>query len=278
MNKSAKFSSVPFFSNMSIVGPEYHWIQGTAGDGLETYFLVAQHGTPIHKMDVIDSQTDKVIFQKFADIGTDAVKLLDFANTYGLLGREEVFLDSMESASSFGEDLRFWSGCIVEMGFYIELWQAIVNDDFVNDDFDSMVKLIRSENAQHFSSDDPARFPDFATQREEAMKSRDELCYFVKTMLGSKIQNRIAKSVTLGFSILDFQISMVSKQLFSAIWIQFAFAVSNATKIGRCVVCGDPFPVGGQNSREDKTYCSGRCRVRKNYDQKRVKKIPVTNR
>lgn len=272
MKKSRESNPVPFFSNMSFVGPVYQLVQGIASDGLETYFLVPQAGTPMQEWGVIDSQTDKIIFQKFADLGTDPVKLLRFANTYGLLDHEVAFFDSDQSTQSFGEDFRFWSGCISEMGFYIELWQAIENDYI-----DSMEDLIRSETAEYFTRDDKDRFPDFVTQRQKALKSPDETCFFARTMLGSKIQNRIVNSAQFGFSITDFQISMFSRQLFSAIWIQFAFAVSNATTIGRCAVCGDPFPLGGRSSRPDKEYCSGRCRVRKNYDKKRVKKIPVTN-
>lgn len=65
------------------------------------------------------------------------------------------------------------------------------------------------------------------------------------------------------------QLFVTPDTLYTALWIQFAEAISADLKIRECAWCGKPFPYGpGTGRRTTATYCSPKCQKAHSYKKR----------
>ena len=67
------------------------------------------------------------------------------------------------------------------------------------------------------------------------------------------------------------EISLQPKNLISALWLQLSYYVSNNLEFKQCVECTNYFEVKLKPRKNERSFCSDRCRVRVGARKRRAK-------
>jgi hypothetical protein len=93
-----------------------------------------------------------------------------------------------------------------------------------------------------------------------------------------RIEHALKGRVGFGFEPGSGKPAFVPTDLLSALWLQFAYAVADATSYNTCPVCKQLFavsitdPTTGRRVRLDKVYCGDDCRMAAAYTKKKAQR------
>jgi hypothetical protein len=212
------------------------------------------------------------LYRKFAKLQPNKREIKVFANDYGLLGTNEKTIVVLPINSKGeenvvdGETISIWKKEIEKMRFAIELWDALINDDFKlltkriqwpdnsyvtysNDTYDHPEKIIDDDDYKAFQKKYDIPHPHAGARIMLYSWINDYLQeYTYPNMYLDREEENERK-------LLKFQIGSI--QLLGGLWLQLVGEITSAPgRIPRtCVMCGNSL---GKNLNE-KT-CSDACR------------------
>jgi hypothetical protein len=193
-------------------------------------------------------------YLEFAMAPVQTTSVLDLASKYGCLGASRHFHDGNGRAAS-GETLDDWLRLISRIKFWLEAWLAILNRDTVG------AKQLLWE---HLGPDLDVRISGILKGREPIELLREHLVREINQRLNPGLQTigpcgypgckykhppRLAAHVRQAIHIdlncsrtargpqIDFILSPYD--LRSALWLQFANAITGKSVIKRCELCGE---------------------------------------
>ena len=191
-------------------------------------------------------------------------EIFKFANKYGLL-----------TNSSEVEDEDLW---FINMRDMYELVLCIENMKTRNLEGlknyiirkDGKFNFILCEGAEdRLSINDTIEIPTFGETppRDYSEAAYHYICFMVKNKLRDSLETEIFVNPTNTGADMD----VYPKDLLSALWLQLAHAVSRNLEFKQCAACSTFFEVKSKKRKNEKIYCSDRCRVRVGARKRREK-------
>jgi hypothetical protein len=217
------------------------------------------------------------LFRTFADTELTEEAILQFANTYGLLGRTVPIFFRRESASSIaqGESLQTWRAEISLMKAAVRLWCAIKERDLkalrarVHWDRNNLL----SYDAQSDIGDIVASIPDLGPENTHIDLQRlgmlDDFqkgdvigpaILFLSRIVDDKLEDRVSANTTPDLDHSKLRVSFSPSDLLAALWLQFSLSVDREEDFKKCRECGKWFALAPGTARADKEFCSSACR------------------
>ncbi len=274
----------PYVCNWRVPRAGFKWITASASGKPPKRFLVENFLPPYRAYeaqayDPIRSCT--ALFRNFAALEVSEESFLRFANEYGALGISNhnwLRVDWAElqvvpgashspdnpilNSGTFGESFSDWVDEVLWMRGLIFLWDSINRADLAG-----LGKVIayEAEDAICYRTalspydNQPYTFwlAD-VTAISHAAQSRNHI-EVAAAILHQQISRRISAQARLaqsGTSIL-----VEASTLTSALWLQFAFAVTGHHIYRTCPICANYFQVGPKaEMRSDSVFCSNACR------------------
>jgi hypothetical protein len=196
----------------------------------------------------------------FAELKPTESAILDFANEHGQLGYgTNIVPTSFGDRSARRETFDDWQKAIADLKLAITLWDLVgAHNDSALIELTSKLKEenlpIALENRLHLNDADPA-MPALAIVRGQCdlQLSRE----VVSRMLFEGDSTRL-------------KISLEPQSLRAGMWLQFAIAINNLKRYGKCAQCGTAFEVSRDKTtgkRPDAQFCGPRCRVHRYRDR-----------
>ncbi len=240
----------------------YRWIMKEFGDsaprytgpGLETpYELLAEQDALIDKWRLAGEEepeptrsympldgTHPTLFLQFAAIPPTKQGILSFIDKFGILGLSYMYKINGDRIG-WVEPLQIWEIEIRTLRECLAYWKSIKDGEFIPSEKTQSLEIAYKELQKYFKIGLSIDYP-----------------YSFKFFLLSQISMRINLSckfepsavVNSDESGIDFEISPTN--LLSAIWLQFAGAVSTDAVYGTCEYCGELFKAKRKSAR----YCT----------------------
>jgi hypothetical protein len=233
-----------------------------------------------------------LLFRELASIPIDLESIRLFAEKYGLLGMCCAVTDDGPAHPSLGDEgyageaQMTWKYVIIELRAAIKLWDAIVHHDAKLHRHFGRYRDFSAATARAVKESAPARDP----ERWTLLGGDDDLrlCYMAglwdlsaddelqldcwaaaETMLvqlcnkaieqhcGPYLYRRTSRATT-------YSPGMVPKDLFGAVWWQFAKTVVGESRCQPCKICGRPIEHSKEKTghRTDMAYCSNACKLK----------------
>ncbi|MCE5314171.1 MAG: hypothetical protein ABFD49_11860 [Armatimonadota bacterium] len=194
------------------------------------------------------------LYRRFANLPENPQAIIDFANTYGLLG--------VSASYPFNEAVEIWHSEIQKMASAIRLHENILNGNLQ----EFCAEFAEFDN---LDSDDWHRFAVewLTTTINEALSEKAS-----PYLMLPQVDRKIVYPVGLAFRPNNF---------LAALWIQFALDVAGMKKRLICRACGNMFWLkykinkngDRQIQRADSLYCSHKCKMAE-YRRRRKTKAP----
>lgn len=246
----------------------YVWEKAEDGEPL----LVMQNkpGVGIHPQELRAG-----VFRKFAELKTRQ-DIKKFADMFGDLSNH--WNDPphrYDGTSVLGRLLSEWTKAIEDMRVLVNLWDHIKERNY-----DALKKLIfftdegpeyvisRPKTGSHIGKLAQLTLP----SGKRIQFSHNDLLLPARCALQIEVNARLSENAikpeltwtpdTNESGGYHQRIVFRSKSLVSALWIQFAQAITEELQMRLCEFCGGYFQVGPGGSREDAKYCKDVCRVR----------------
>jgi hypothetical protein len=226
------------------------------------------------------------LFHLFAEVEPDADGILKFANRYGNLEERPADVPSPPPHNTGPVTLRLWRAKISSMRRFIGLWELIRREDAAAlAEYYSWKKAAGKVRSPFFDSHpkvtggSPAPLG-FIPIKEEikleetegaemARVSPDDLVLLAQRHLQMDLNAYLlsagaAIKPSLKCDIRRHRLYRASSyvNLETALWTEFASAVSEDRTFGKCKVCGKWFEVAPHLARTNRQYCSGGCRIK----------------
>jgi len=110
------------------------------------------------------------------------------------------------------------------------------------------------------SIDDTIEIP---TCGETPPRDYSEAAYhYICFMVGIKLRDSLATEIFVNHTNTGAVMDVYPKDLLSALWLQFAHMVCRNLEFKQCAACSTFFEVKSKKRKNEKIYCSDRCRVR----------------
>lgn len=214
---------------------DWMFLEGNYGFEIGDQFLIPKSQN-IMKFQPIDGSRSG-LFLELSECSNSVSKLVEFVTKYGLLTRAGY--DSHSKIDLAGLHVQDIQNVARKFSYYVEVWEeAKATDSFGN--------LTRLFNREYLPDD----------------KYRDYSPYMTNGALNMRLNNH-------GQSASPPSFALVPDSLFSALWLQFAQAVTINLQLRRCVTCPTWFAFGtGTNRRKSAHYCSDKCRKAAHRRQK----------
>ena len=94
----------------------------------------------------------------------------------------------------------------------------------------------------------------------------------IRDEINMHLAEHTSAQLNAGTNITGMGIQLVPKNLFGALWLQFAEAIDDDRDYRRCTQCLKWFEIAPGSGRPDKLYCSDACRMRSYRTRKAAKK------
>lgn len=215
-------------------------------------------------------KTDTGLFRVFSSLKGTEADVLAFANQYGSLVPTTRRLYHRCS-------LRRWKQLIAYMGFLVELWDAAQsrNAEFLKRHVvitNGKMKWPKPMSIVRFRRmrSDPLEyeFPGPLTDLNVVnaalyLVNIGVALGFEESDQGNRLQMRVNWSPKAGL-----QLRLHPRDLMTAIWLQFALAVTGDKQYRACDACGKSYEIAPDTARTNKVFCSNRCKVRAYRDRK----------
>lgn len=238
----------------------------------ESFFLTEQIALnqPTNKRSVSLNDNPE-LYREFANLISSNKDILSFANKNGRLGGQFQHIVSLTDNSEIriGEAYKDWEREITRMKIAVEIWDALRLGS-LNRLFDvwnepaktSWADLDQSLNRMieaRLSQEDFAEEDSWSRQPERiATDSNAMLQEIVNYMLQRDLPLRLLPVPDTN----DFMLRLVPDSLVTAMWLQFAQAISSAHEYGQCDVCEKWFVASEGKGKPKRRYCSDACRVK----------------
>lgn len=254
-------------------------------------------------------ETHPALFREFAELELSGEAVRYFADRWGVLGAignighpiivlfEEGWEELWdESPEFYCEPFGGWLWAISTMRYVLHLWDLLrANDTAVlsraihwNDS--SSVSIRDTVNPQpryrrpkriefhDFKKDWTFEIDELIADEEHKMFSDmapgDVLIpalVFVRDQINWHLREHTSAQLNDAANASEMGIQLVPKNLFGALWLQFAQAIDDDRDYYRCTQCRKWFEVAPGSGRPDKQYCSNACRQRA-YRNRKVAK------
>jgi len=231
------------------------------------------------------------LFMEFASLG-EPEPTINFANKHGLLKRPH---DQSEPVFSL------WLRNIRRMRLYIGIIARIregsSNDDIkefvINDGFEKLpigtppfIRDIIEKNGVFFVDrvikvllDEDENVVKAEYQLRQIPKSgiknptnlREAFYHYVSLSINYHLENCLVFRTNVNDWNTGVDISLQPKDLLSALWLQLSYFVSKNLEFKKCAECTNYFEVKAKKRKNEKIYCSDRCRVRVAARERRAK-------
>jgi hypothetical protein len=232
------------------------------------------------------------LFLRFADTPVTQEGILEFADNFGMLGGSAVVkTDSGLEAEPFAA----WADRILSMRQVIALWElasardvaqlrdvVVVAGDSVR--FQPKLEWVALDWREPKSSqkvpENPSRAQGevieatepFDMAINEAARERlrrfgridviDWACRTVEVITDKYLHAAVSSRLRLSYVSGEGELIQETENLGSALWLQFAQAITNQTRFHVCKQCGEWFALPMRGARISREYCSNSCRTR----------------
>jgi hypothetical protein len=273
-----------FILRNAVCDAGYEWKKAEDGEPL----LVMQNkpGVGLHMQDLHAG-----VFREFATLkAQDDIKR--FADKFGDLFNYWSDPPNRHNRTSvLGRPISTWMDEIADMRVLVNLWDHIKERNF-----EALKKLIfltnegpeyvipRAKTGDHIEKLAHVTLP----SGNRIQFARNDLLLPARCALQIEVNARLSENTTIpeltwtpdtkesgGYHQ---RITFRPKNLLSAIWIQFAQAITEELKMRRCEYCGKYFQVGPGAAREDARFCKDVCRAtawgKRKSEQKNIVKSP----
>ena len=95
--------------------------------------------------------------------------------------------------------------------------------------------------------------------------------HYICAIANRNLENTLTTKIIVNPTNTNTDMVVHTKNLFSALWLQFAHAVSRNLEFKQCADCSTFFEVKSKKRKNEKIYCSDRCRVRVGARKRREK-------
>jgi hypothetical protein len=235
------------------------------------------------------SEWDPALFHAFAELKPDEEEILKFANRHGdLIGSMKLQpaegADSGSGSPLYGTPLLTWQFEIASMQRLVGLWQLLQQEDRERLALHIQWRKDREGGLSvHFDSHPAGKGgPSLGLKRTKAViASGDTHPGLLETFevgdpvvpgwsyLQEKIDAHLSHAYEAGEVAADMAwdprrkrpaLRFAALTLRSAVWLQFADAVSSDRTFSRCRECGRWFEVAPDAARTHRRFCSNKCR------------------
>jgi hypothetical protein len=218
--------------------------------------------------------TDPALFRNFVEVRPDRDSILAFANQHGMLGVGtwiERFKPKVRPGGMRGETLQDWGEAISAMRRAVQLWDMAETRDV-----DGLSTLIRPGKTSWVYADAAG-----SVARMEPvidLPQADDVVapasFFVQRWINEGLEGSAAPQLRYEPETGKRVIQLVPGNLLSAMWLQFAQAVSGKKRNRTCKECGRWFEISTDEGgfRINREFCSDACKsrdYRKRKDQAR---------
>jgi len=194
--------------------------------------------------------------------------LIKFANKYGLLTNH-----------SYGERLDYiWLFKILEMYKSVSFLQYVKDRDL--EVFEEEI-VIREDgkfaivSEYRFMGDGEiieSSYTEIPTMGETPPRNRSEAAYhYICSVVNKNLKDLLVTGIIPNRTNTGTEMFVRPKDLLSALWLQFAHALSRNLEFKQCAACSTFFEVKSKKRKNQKIYCSDRCRVRVGARKRREK-------
>jgi len=108
-----------------------------------------------------------------------------------------------------------------------------------------------------------ADIPDILTIGQTTPRNSSEAAYhYICNVVNENLKDSLATEIIVNPHNTGVDMIVRPKDLISALWLQFANVVSRNLEFKQCAACSTFFEVKSKKRKDQKKYCSTRCRVR----------------
>ncbi len=251
----------------------FHWMEmeRVEGSGTElalTEVVSAKASAAAKRYAPLREKT--ALFRTFAATPPTKTGILGFANKYGKLRHSaDAFLarrmttDSSKLTGVVGETLTSWQDAIRTMHYVVTLWDIIGRNDMA-----ALSQLVRWQDVRHLVFKIDNRWvaaPDFPSDLRSALVPGEIVVpalLFVQHEINRNIYGAVSPAMLFDFEANSAQLKLYMRpdNLLSALWLQFAQAVTGNKEYRQCRQCGAWYEILPGTTRSDRAYCSNACR------------------
>jgi hypothetical protein len=263
-------------------------------------FLVCAPRTQrIREIETYDPlQRETGLFRTFAGTAISVGGILEFANAFGLLGRDIQTVISRDGPYRviWGEPISAWAHEIGSMRIVVALWDWISarNAESLDNFFQWSVpennKEIGGEYGGVAVDYDPSIF---FTNDEISMlgdvsegslagdwlygvwgkdlrlgDSTQAALWIIRDMLNTHLRGRIETSVEVNGISQRISFQVYASSLIACLWLQLALAIEGNKEYRPCRVCKRWFEISPGVAKKSRVYCSDACRFKAYRDRK----------
>lgn len=209
----------------------------------------------------IEAKAIEANAEKFIDLNDCMCK---FANKYGLL-----------TGLSEREDSDLWFNNMFEMYSLVSCIESIKTrnveelKDYIIRKDDKFYFVFYEGTEDRLSIDDTI---EISTCGQTPPRDYSEAAYhYICFMVNIKLRDSLETEIFVNPTNTGTDMDVYPKDLLSALWLQFAHMVCHNLDFKQCAACSTFFEVKSKKRRNEKIYCSDRCRVRVGARKRRVK-------
>lgn len=180
--------------------------------------------------------------------------LLSFVNKYGLLSFENGYIQSL---SDFYEH-------IIMIETLISIYKNI-NENKI----DILNGIFSKQNDKWFIGDADLTLDLYGNK--DPVNAYEFAHHFLCDLISKRIEDAVTVKLLVNNFNCGFDIIFVPKDLHGALYLQLAQVVSRNLEFKQCAACSTFFEVKSNKRKNEKIYCSDRCRVRVGARKRRDK-------
>jgi len=191
--------------------------------------------------------------------------IIKFANKYGLL-----------TNPSIGEARHIWSACMERFYFSVDYLEQIKSGDLesLKSDFIIIEDDKFKFNNTDFGTDGTVydHYIEIPTIGQTPPRSYSEATYhYICNIVNINLKDSLVTEIIVNKTNTGTDMNVRPKNLLSALSLQLANAVSRNLEFKQCAACSTFFKVKAKKRKNEKIYCSDRCRVRVGARKRREK-------
>ena len=223
------------------------------------------------------------LFREFAATALDEASIKAFADRYGMLGGQVPIPLAARpgrtgSLMGVGEPLALWEKEITDMRCCVELHEHARKENL-----EALARHIHwSDGRVRYMShpdwkpsdgipvDERLSFSDIVREAAnpqlfQSLRYGDVVTpalWYVRSEINSRISEQTSPRLLWDVDSSSLITRILPKNLFGAMWLQFALSVERKSEFRQCSHCGKWFELSPSMARSDKQFCSTACRVK----------------
>ena len=222
----------------------------TGTSGVERVLTITAEGAQESRPD------DAALFRVFADTAPTEAGVLQFARLWGPLRSWQIYGDpgDREAPTFKAEPLNVWTDGIRAMQEAVALWE-LSRQPQVSED---LVRAVQAREGAHNKSVDGLRQGDRTAFSERGLRLVIDICnaHLHEPHVGVQVEPHVRRTKQ------TLRLLLRPTQLMTALWLQFASAVTRQVDYRACVICGKWMELSPDSHRASRQTCSNRCRLR----------------